>query len=213
MNTSLEEMYRTHHAAKRGDGFVLLKEERGKFLKEGVGTGKRVLDIGCRDGALTATYASGNTVLGLDIDSDALARAKSALGIETKNVDLNGPWGIPDHSFDVVVAAEVVEHLYYPDTVFRKIAAALVPGGVLLGTVPNAFSLAHRSRYLRLSKAGTPLSDPTHINHFTVKELESLLAEHFADVSVIGIGRLGWLAETFPQTFAFDLCFMAKKAA
>ena len=213
MNASLETMYRSHHATKRGDGFALLKEERGAFLRRCIGTGKRVLDIGCRDGALTGTYAEGNQVLGLDIDSEALARAGDSLGIEVKQVDLNGDWGIPAASFDALVAAEVVEHLYYPETVFKKAAAVLVPGGALIGTVPNAFSLAHRARYLLKRKQGTPLSDPTHINHFTVAELEALLSKEFVSVSVDGIGRLGWLARRFPQAFAFDLCFVGRKAS
>ena len=213
MNASLETMYRSHHATKRGDGFALLKEERGAFLRRCIGTGKRVLDIGCRDGALTGTYCSGKEVLGLDIDTDALNRAKHALGIETKYVDLNGPWGVPDNSFEAVVAAEVIEHLYYPETVFRKIVCTLVPGGVVAGTVPNAFSLMNRARYLLKRKKGTPLSDPTHINHFTVQELQSLLSEHFEQVSVEGIGRLGWLARRFPQAFAFDLCFSGRKSS
>lgn len=190
---------------------MLLGKERGAFLREHIGSGKRVLDIGCRDGALTSTYAQGNTVLGLDIDSGALARAKEKLGIEIKQVDLNDDWGMEPGSFDVVVAAEVVEHLYYPEVVFEKIEKVLAPGGVLLGTVPNAFSLRHRLRYLLKQKKSTPLEDPTHINHFTVRELERLLSAQFEGVRVMGLGRHAWLAKHFPQAFAFDLCFVGKK--
>ncbi len=208
----LEDIYRSHHAKRRGQDFILLGDERGAFLAEHIGTGKKVLDIGCRDGALTGAYANGNEVLGLDIDSVALGRAKEALGIETRQTDLNGDWGVSSASFDAVVAAEVIEHLYYPDTVFGKIADALKSGGMLLGTVPNAFSLANRARYLLKQKRNTPLMDPTHINHFTVEELYALLSAHFADVRIIGLGRLGPLAARFPQAFAFDLAFVGKKA-
>lgn len=210
MSSSLESVYRSHHEKRRGEGFVLLGEARGAFLRRVVGTGKDVLDIGCRDGALTSTYMEGNRVTGLDIDSAALARA-AALGIAARQTDLNGDWGVPDASFDAVVAAEVVEHLYYPDQVFAKIAKALRPGGVVAGTVPNAFSLANRARYLMLRKRGTPLSDPTHINQFIVAELAKLLEGHFSDVRVEGIGRMGRLAALFPQEFAFDLCFSGRK--
>lgn len=204
-------MYRSHHASVRGSGFVLLGKERGDFLARHIGKGKTVLDIGCRDGALTATYAEGNTVLGIDIDSVALEAARERLGIETKQVDLNDEWGVDDAAFDVVVAAEVIEHLFYPKVVFKKIRKALRPDGQLLGTVPNAFSLAHRFRYLLKRKQGTPLSDPTHINHFTVRELESLLADSFEEVEIVGLGRLGGLARRFPQAFAFDLAFRGRK--
>lgn len=210
MNDSLEKIYRSHHASSRGEDFTLLGKERGAFLREHVGTGKRVADIGCRDGALTSTYAEGNEVLGVDIDAEALARAKDRLGIATLQMDLNGPWSLPEKSFDAVVACEVVEHLYYPDLVIEKAAKLLVPGGVLVGSVPNAFSLANRLRYMRKQKRFTPLSDPTHINHFTVSELEGLLANHFEEVQVIGLGRFGRLAEALPQLMAFDLLFVAR---
>lgn len=210
-HTPLEQMYRTHHASRRGEDFALLERERGDFLRAHIGTGKRVLDIGCRDGALTKSYAEGNEVLGIDIDAVALSRAAERLGIRTRQIDLNGEWGIESATYDVVVACEIVEHLYYPAEVFSKIATVLKPGGTVLGSVPNAFSYANRLRYLRGTKEGTPLSDPTHINHFTVRELESALSAHFGSVRIEGMGRLGRLAALFPQTFAFDLCFIGKK--
>lgn len=209
----LEDIYRSHHAKRRGTDFVLLGDARGSFLKEAVGTGKRVLDIGCRDGALTSHFIEGNTVLGLDIDSVALERAHETLGIETRQVDLNGDWGVAPGSVDAVVAAEVVEHLYYPEQVFKKVSAVLMPGGIFAGTVPNAFSLAHRARYLMKQKRNTPLMDPTHINHFVIEELRALLAQEFTDVRIEGLGRLGALARLFPQAFAYDLAFSARKAS
>lgn len=206
----LEDLYRNHHKTRRGPGFVLLGEERGVFLQKYVGKEKHVLDIGCRDGALTEYYKDGNEVLGLDIDSEALAGARERLGIQVQHVDLNNEWGVPEKSFDVVVAAEVIEHLYYPEKIMGNIVRVLKDDGMLVGTVPNAFSIMHRVRYLTLRKKGTPLEDPTHINHFTVGELRDLLRRHFHEVTVEGIGRLGLLAQIFPQLFAFNLCFVAK---
>jgi len=207
MNQALEKIYTQHHEQARGRGFVLMQKERGEFLRSGIKEGSHVLDIGCRDGGLTAEYIEkAGSVLGLDIDAGALAIAQQ-LGVETRQLDLNGEWGVDSNSFDHVVAAEVVEHLYYPDVVFRKIAEVLKPGGTLLGTVPNAFSLRNRMRYMTLTKRNTPLADPTHINHFTVGELTQLLEKHFDDVRIIGAGRLGLLAARFPQEFAFDLFF------
>jgi len=185
-------------------------DERGAFLKDRVGKGKQVLDIGCRDGALTSFFAEGNTVTGIDIDSSALERARS-LGITTRQVDLNGEWGIPRDSFDVVVAAEVIEHLYHPRLVIEKIYDVLREEGTLLGSVPNAFSLKHRVRYMFKQKKGTPLEDPTHINHFTVAELHSLLSEFFEEVHIYGLGRFKRLVRLSPQSFAFDLVFEAKR--
>ena len=210
MNTFLEQLYETHHTMQRGADFVLQGDVRGAFLKNAIGTGKCVLDIGCRDGALTKTFMEGNDVTGADIDSAALARARKIRGIETKHVDLNGEWGIDLRSYDAVVAAEILEHLYYPTAVIEKVAHVLKPKGIFVGSVPNAFSLAHRLRYLMKRKKSTPLEDPTHINHFTVTELDTLLSERFSYVRIVGYGRFGWLAHLFPQTFAYGLLFVAR---
>lgn len=208
---SLEHVYRSHHTERRGEGFVLFGDERSAFLKKVVGTGKRVLDIGCRDGALTKSFIEGNTVAGLDIDSEALARAHARLNLETRQVDLNGPWGLEPHSVDAVVAAEVIEHLYHPAIVIEKVVGVLAPGGIFAGSVPNAFSLKNRLRLFMKRKKGTPLEDPTHINHFTIAELQALLEKKFEKVEIVGFGRYRLLARWFPQTFAFGLLFYAER--
>ena len=209
----IEDIYRHHHSTKRGVDFVVLGEERGAFLKENIGTGKKVLDIGCRDGELTKYFAEGNEVLGVDVDKVALARAEEKLGIKTLHIDLNSSWDeIPKNHFDVVVAAEIIEHLYYPEIVLKKIQEVLKPGGILLGTVPNAFSLKTRIKLFFLSKKNTALQDPTHINHFTVVELQEKLRSVFVEVKIFGFAkRVSKLARVFPQMFAHSLFFTAKK--
>lgn len=209
----LESVYNYHHTSKRGDFFLVLGEERGSFLKEKIGTGKNVVDIGCRDGALTAHYQKGNTVLGCDIDSEALARAEKSLGITTKQMDLNADWDLPKDTFDVVVAAEVVEHLYYPEIVFKKVASILKPGGIFVGSIPHAFSLPSRIKLLLGIKQGTPLQDPTHINHFCHKEFKMLMEKQFSDVEIRPIvpQRYRILSIVFPFLFAHDILFYGKK--
>ena len=178
-----------------------------------MGTGKKILDIGCRDAALTSYFAPGNQVLGLDIDAEALVLAEHHLGINTQQVDLNGDWGQRPGSFDAVVAAEVLEHLYYPAVVLQKIFDILKSGGTLAGTVPHAFSLQSRLRLLIGRKRGTPLEDPTHINHFTYKEFRSLLEQKFTDVrfEYIISPRLRWLGRFYPRLVAYGFLFSARK--
>ncbi len=216
MAGSLEQVYSGHHLQRRGRGFVLLGQVRGAFLAKAVGSGKRILDIGCRDGALTSFFVPGNRVLGLDIDADALEIARSQLGIDVRQVDLNGDWGVEPGSFDAAVAAEVLEHLYYPATVLQKLHDSLKPGGILAGTVPHAFSWQSRLRLLVGRKRGTPLEDPTHINHFTFEEFRTLLQHRFGDVrfEFIVSPRLRWLARLVgPQRVAYGLMFSCRRPA
>ena len=209
--SSLQQIYESHHSSKRSQGFSIMEKERGNLLKQNVGNGKSVLDIGCRDGALTKWFAEGNSVLGVDIDSKSLERAEQNLNIKTQLVDLNGDWEeLSDLKFDAIVAGEILEHLYYPEHVIEKVKNHLNPGGVFLGSVPNAFNLKHRLRYLSGSKKGTPLEDPTHITQFSAQELRILLGRYFSNVKIIGLGRYQKLAALKPGWFAFDLFFIAE---
>lgn len=204
-----QKLYEDHHAKNRSQGFSILKEERGKFFVDMIGQNKNVLDIGCRDGALTKLFLPGNHVTGADIDSIALKRARES-GINTIQMDVYGNWDeLEEKLFDVVIAGEILEHLFHPEIIIQKVRAHLKSGGLFIGSVPNAFSLKNRLRYLRGSKKFTPLSDPTHINQFSERDLRELLSKTFSNVSVIGLGRYRKLAKYFPSLFAFDLVFVA----
>lgn len=210
--SSIQQIYELHHAFKRSQGFSIMEKERGELLKKYVGTGKKVLDIGCRDGALTKWFIEDNEVLGVDIDTVSMKRAEENLGIQTQFVDLNGNWSeLAGQQFDVITAGEILEHLYYPENVVQKIVSRLQPEGLFIGSIPNAFNLKNRLRYLAGSKKGTPLEDPTHITQFTYTELSGLLKKYFKEVNIIGLGRYKKLASLKPAWFAFDLFFVAKK--
>lgn len=211
-NNSIQQIYENHHLKNRPQGFSLLEKERSELLKDNIGRGKKVLDIGCRDGNLTKHFAEGNSVTGVDIDQNALNKASSKLGIKTILMDLNADWAeLGDEKFDVIVAGEILEHLYYPDKIIERVLRHLNDGGLFIGSIPNAFSLKNRLRYLKASKKFTPLSDPTHINHFSFTEFKTLLEKYFGSVEIIGLGRFEKLSKLFPSLIAFDFFFVCKK--
>jgi len=212
MSETTSKIYQHHHANHRGSGFSILKQERGDLLKNIIGHDKSILDLGCRDGALTGFFTKGNQVLGVDVDEVLLGKASINLGISTMKVDLNDGWNtITKNDFDVIVAGEILEHLYFPEEIVKKVVAHLNTRGLFVGSVPNAFSLKNRFRYLLGTKKHTPLEDPTHINHFSFHDLRRLLEKYFVNVEIIGLGRYRWLAKVFPSWFAFDLFFIATK--
>ena len=134
---------------------------------EAIGRGKRVLDLGCRSGALTRHFLDGNSVVGLDVDAAALEKAR-ALGIEPVQANVEEPLPFEDASFDAVVAGELFEHLRFPDALVAEIERVLRPGGVLVGSVPNAFRLQSRLRFLR---GRPPEDDPTHLRMFSPTQM------------------------------------------
>lgn len=208
--SGLEQTYTTHHTKGGRRDTTMFGKQRGEFLRSNIGTGKKILDIGCRDGELTKEFVEGNDILGLDIDTKALEKAKDKLGVEVKHADLHSDWEVENGVYDVVVAGEVLEHLYYPKTVLEKVCAALNKEGVLLGSVPNAFSLINRIRLFFGVKKGTPLSDPTHINQFKRSEMMEILKEYFEEVSIEPLGKYAWLDRIFPGMFSFMIMFKAK---
>jgi SAM-dependent methyltransferase len=199
----LDEQYRTHHRERRGPTFVFGGDERARLFRGLVGgPGRRVLDLGCRYGALTKAYVEGNDVVGVDVDREALAEA-GKLGIETLWADVDQRLPLDDASFDVVVAGELLEHVRHPEHVVAEALRVLRPGGRLVGSVPNAFRLKNRLRFL----AGSPPElDPTHLHMFRPEDVRALLAA-FEEVSLILIaGRLVPLSR---RLFANDIVFAA----
>jgi SAM-dependent methyltransferase len=182
----LDERYREHH--QRRQEFVFGADDRAQLIGALVGgPGVRVLDLGCRTGALTQHYAPGNDVVGVDVDRHALDRARERIGIDTVWADVEDALPFPDRSFDVVVAGELLEHLADPESAVREIARVVRPDGRFVGSVPNAFRLKSRLRFL----AGRhPETDATHLQLFTTSALRSLLERHFALVRIThAVGR------------------------
>jgi 2-polyprenyl-3-methyl-5-hydroxy-6-metoxy-1,4-benzoquinol methylase len=205
-----ETYYRRHHGSGSGGprryGFTIGGRARIEWIRTRVGTGKRVLDIGCRDGTLTSAYASGNTIVGVDIDANALELARAQHGFETHHLNLNTatlPFG--DGTFDVVVAGEVLEHLQFPDAAVTDVHRVLRPGGRFIGSVPNAFRLRNRIEFL-LGREFE--SDPTHLHQFSPRAMRSLLAL-FHDIEIDFLdSRHLWLSRSLMGT---QLMFAGRK--
>ena len=203
----LDELYGEHHRQVRDRDFVWGGDERAAPLSRAVGgPGKRVLDLGCRFGALSQAYAAGNEVVGVDVDRSALAEA-AARGIETVWADAEEPLPFEDASFDVVVAAELLEHLAEPDRLVAEATRVLRPGGTIAGSVPNAYRLKNRLRFL----AGRPIeTDPTHLHLFRPDDVSRLLRGLEACRIEYVAGRL---VPLHPRLFANVIVFSARKPA
>ena len=202
----LAEIYETHHRRGGRCEFTFGGEEKGRRFAAWVGADRRVLDLGCRDGTLTRFYAAGNEVIGVDIDRAALAQCKRELGIQTRWADVTTGLPFEDESFDVVVASELLEHVGWPEVVVREVARVLRPGGIFVGSVPNAFRLKNRLLFL----LGIEYEhDPTHLRRFSWRGLSDLLRQYLTDVHIVpAFGRMAWL---HGRLFANTLLWRAHK--
>ena len=102
--------------------------------------GKNVLEIGCGRGYLSALVAQITGVAAFDISRGSLNYAKE-LGNFGDNVFYfqGNVYSIPfeAETFDIVIAAEVLEHLAGPDRAMREINRVLKVGGIVIASVPN----------------------------------------------------------------------------
>ena len=201
----LSERYAEHNRSERGAGFVFARPEREALFKRYVGgPERRVLDLGCRDGALTRAYLEGNEIVGVDADREALAEA-AKLGIETQWADLDQPLDLPDVSFDVVVAGELLEHLRDPGGLTAEVVRVLRPGGTFVASVPNAYRLKGRILFLF---GRPPENDPTHLQMFSAADVRALLAG-FEDPHLHFVA--GRLVPLHARLFANDIVFAGRK--
>jgi SAM-dependent methyltransferase len=201
---SLRERYEEHHRERRDEGDFVFVPERIPLFVDAIGRGKRVLDLGCRSGALTRHFLEGNSVVGLDVDAAALEKAQ-ALGIEPVQADVEEPLPFDGETFDAVVAGELFEHLQFPDALVAEIRRILRPGGVLVGSVPNAFRVQSRLRFLR---GEPPEDDPTHLRMFSPDAIRDLLTD-FDAVRLTYVG--GSYTRLNARLFGRDLVFTATK--
>ena len=200
--SSLGDRYEEHHRERRAEGDFVFVPERIPLFRAAIGQGKRVLDLGCRSGALTRHFLEGNSVVGVDVDPAALEKAAS-LGIEPVQANVEEPLPFDDGSFDAVVVGELLEHLRFPDALVAEIARVLRPGGVVVGSVPNAYRLQSRLRFLR---GRPPEDDPTHLRMFSPAALRGLLAG-FEGVRLSYVG--GRYRRLHARLLARDLVFSA----
>jgi SAM-dependent methyltransferase len=132
------------------------------------GNGRRVLDVGCAGGYLGAILTSrGYRVTG--IDSPGAARAGFPDSIELVEADLD--MGLPalNGRFDLVICADVLEHLRQPARLLGELRSVMAPGGRLAASLPNSGHAYFRWNVLtgRFPAEDRGLFDRTHLHFFT----------------------------------------------
>ena len=158
----VQSFYESHHKQGHRLKQSFLESTRGQIFSNWIGTNKKVLDLGGRDGTLTKYFIKNNNVTLADIDENALQYAKKKYQVDTIKVDLNQSLPFQDDIFDVIVMAEVLEHLPYPEITLSEIKRVLKTNGKFIGNLPLAYHLKDRwqiIRWRRLVISG----DPTHL--------------------------------------------------
>jgi SAM-dependent methyltransferase len=132
----------------------------------------RLLDIGCGAGALLAVARkNGWNAQGLDVSPSAVKHVRE-LGFEVYEGELKNA-AFPSEHFDVVTAAELLEHLSDPQPLLQEVARILRPGGLFWTTTPHARGLSGRMLGLKWRC----IWPPEHLQLFSVRGLKTLLRD------------------------------------
>ena len=132
----------------------------------------RLLDIGCGAGnLLVAARKNGWNPQGLDVAPNAIDHVRE-LGFEVFLGELQKAQ-FPSQHFDVITAAEIIEHLSDPRSLLEEIARILRPGGLFWTTTPHARGLSARVLGLKWRCVWPP----EHLQLFSIGGLTALLRD------------------------------------
>lgn len=164
----------------------------------------KLLDLGCgAGGLLQAARNHGWNAQGLDVSSHAAEHVRE-LGFEVFEGELSEA-AFPEGQFDVVTAAELLEHISEPRALLREVARILRPGGLFWTTTPHARGISARMLGLKWRC----IWPPEHLQLFSIRGLKALLREAgFRDIHVDTTGgnpveiwhALGRHTESAPKT-------------
>lgn len=145
-----------------------------------VGDGRRVLEVGCGYGVISRQLkqAQGCSITGVEYDRLSGEAARPWLD-QLILADLEKPDWLADVAleFDVVVAADVIEHLRDPLAALRQFREVLIEQGELVLSVPNVGHAGVIAELLcgSFGYKETGILDETHLRFYTWASLEAQL--------------------------------------
>jgi len=135
----------------------------------------RILDLGCADGRLGEMLrACGHDVTGVDVSkADGVGERLNSF------IEANLEEGVPAEvgsDYDVVLAADILEHVRRPGRLLVQAQQALHPRGTVITSIPNFAHWYPRARVAlgRFDYDRRGILDADHVRFFTRRSFERL---------------------------------------
>ena len=173
-----EEYFQLHSSEQR----VKNGESLADYAESIIGKPGRMLELGCGRGELLAGAANrGWTVYGVEMTENYAQVAESrGVLVERSSIQQSK---LLDQTYDVILMAAILEHLYDPFETLKKVRDALRPGGLVFIDVPNELSLTMCIGNLYMRAQGkdavvnlSPTFSPFHVVGFSPASLRRALS-------------------------------------
>lgn len=191
---------------------------------------KNALEIGCGNGVVLYNIANkAKALTGVEISAKRCDNTKKNLANLDNPTELlqgNIEEGIdkPDGSFDVILWADVIEHVVDVFSVMREVSRLLAPGGTLITSTPNIVYIRYRLAFMFGKFPGTAAAqegfavrpnemyDGGHLHYFTINTLKTLYNMHGIEpTKIMGFGRLGKLHDLWPSLLSGAALVVGRK--
>ncbi len=157
------------------DTLIAYTGDRGDVIGLIDGRPRRILDIGCSDGSLLVALGGDGETTGIELDDELAAAARTRIRTLIQGDALQATSDLCESGaeFDLVICADILEHLVSPELVMKNVAGMLAPDGQCVVSLPNVrfwttfWELGVKGRWPRKPRG---VHDRTHLRWFTHKD-------------------------------------------
>lgn len=189
-----------------------------------IGFGKKVLDVGCAEGTISEKLFSHKCeVVGIELDEKSAQKAKKYCNdVVIGNVELIELNKEYENYFDIILFADVLEHLKEPLDVLRRFKKYLKDDGYIVISLPNIANWRMRFKLLlgNFDYEDCGLLDKTHLRFYNVKGVKKLLSDADLEIDNIDVSLKGTkkfpkfsysISLKWPNLLAYQFLITAKK--
>jgi len=182
--------------------------------------GKKVLDVGCGNGRLGEELKKlGAEVCGIETSETAANQAHERIDeVFIADIEKKWPEQILLENFDLIILAEVLEHMFDPVRVLKQASACLKRGGGVVITTPNFMTWTNRLKFLfgKFKYKDQGMFDFGHIRWFTYTYLKDVIKNAGLVIEeeshIIFPGKLTFILKRWPSFFAWQFVIKAKRS-
>ncbi len=189
-----------------------------------VGKNKKILDVGCSEGILSKRMEQNNCeVVGIEFDGEVAKSAKiycrEVIVGDVESIQLKDVY---ENYFDIIVFADILEHLKDPLNVLKRFKNYLNDDGYIIISLPNIANWRIRFKLLfgNFEYEEYGILDKEHLKFFNEKNAIRLVEDAGLEIFRfdINVGNLNRFPKIFhsigmisPNLFAYQFLLILKK--